>query len=323
MTSSSSDHQKTNNGNKISESFENPFYSHTSTDCGISSQDLLECSPERQGNPSWYSDQGRGRDWHNHNYRDTTSQSKDIDDDSFSKTFINSPLSDNAQQDFSRSFSVESGQRPSFENYKYFNNSADSWRDSHRHESSVNGSVFQPLPNGNSSGLFNNSMYSLNEDRFSFRTLNNNFSFGQPLYTPNAYHLQNRTLPNIGLSSIKDSAQFNDVYANSIPKFQMPSNTGGRSDQNTNRKHGTSFNHEQPTPYYNKFKNSYQNSIYKMDEENSSINYVNMTVTLQRQESGFGFRIIGGTEEGSQVSLIFFLSNFYFKIYAIVDNLMK
>lgn len=62
--------------------------------------------------------------------------------------------------------------------------------------------------------------------------------------------------------------------------------------------------HEQPTPYYNnKFKNAYQNSIYKMDEtKDNSINYVNMTVTLQRQENGFGFRIIGGTEEGSQVS---------------------
>jgi len=29
--------------------------------------------------------------------------------------------------------------------------------------------------------------------------------------------------------------------------------------------------------------------------------YIEMNVTLQRQESGFGFRIIGGTEEGSQV----------------------
>jgi hypothetical protein len=29
--------------------------------------------------------------------------------------------------------------------------------------------------------------------------------------------------------------------------------------------------------------------------------YVEMTVTLQRHDSGFGFRIVGGTEEGSQV----------------------
>ena len=30
---------------------------------------------------------------------------------------------------------------------------------------------------------------------------------------------------------------------------------------------------------------------------------VELTVTLSRQESGFGFRIVGGTEEGSQVSI--------------------
>ena len=29
--------------------------------------------------------------------------------------------------------------------------------------------------------------------------------------------------------------------------------------------------------------------------------WVEMTVTLLRQDSGFGFRIVGGTEEGSQV----------------------
>lgn len=29
------------------------------------------------------------------------------------------------------------------------------------------------------------------------------------------------------------------------------------------------------------------------------------TVTLRRQENGFGFRIVGGTEEGSQVRSIF------------------
>ena len=31
--------------------------------------------------------------------------------------------------------------------------------------------------------------------------------------------------------------------------------------------------------------------------------WVEMTVTLLRQDSGFGFRIVGGTEEGSQVSI--------------------
>lgn len=32
--------------------------------------------------------------------------------------------------------------------------------------------------------------------------------------------------------------------------------------------------------------------------------YVDFVVTLMRQESGFGFRIVGGTEEGSQVSVV-------------------
>ena len=29
--------------------------------------------------------------------------------------------------------------------------------------------------------------------------------------------------------------------------------------------------------------------------------FIEMTVTLLRQDTGFGFRIVGGTEEGSQV----------------------
>ena len=36
--------------------------------------------------------------------------------------------------------------------------------------------------------------------------------------------------------------------------------------------------------------------------------YIEMTVTLHRQDTGFGFRIVGGTEEGSQVSLYLFLT---------------
>ncbi len=30
---------------------------------------------------------------------------------------------------------------------------------------------------------------------------------------------------------------------------------------------------------------------------------IDLTVTLHRHDSGFGFRIVGGTEEGSQVSI--------------------
>lgn len=42
------------------------------------------------------------------------------------------------------------------------------------------------------------------------------------------------------------------------------------------------------------------NEIDQLNNENlkPTISYI----TLQRQESGFGFRIVGGKEEGSQVS---------------------
>ncbi len=39
--------------------------------------------------------------------------------------------------------------------------------------------------------------------------------------------------------------------------------------------------------------------------------YSEMTVHLKREEKGFGFRIIGGTEEGSQVSRVFCLNSCY------------
>ena len=41
-----------------------------------------------------------------------------------------------------------------------------------------------------------------------------------------------------------------------------------------------------------------------------------MVVILRRHDSGFGFRIVGGTEEGSQVNILTFLiiSNLYLKI---------
>ena len=34
-----------------------------------------------------------------------------------------------------------------------------------------------------------------------------------------------------------------------------------------------------------------------------STDCIDLTVTLHRHDSGFGFRIVGGTEEGSQVSI--------------------
>ena len=38
---------------------------------------------------------------------------------------------------------------------------------------------------------------------------------------------------------------------------------------------------------------------------NGSLGYQEFNVILRRQETGFGFRIVGGTEEGSQVNEFF------------------
>ncbi|GIX76600.1 membrane-associated guanylate kinase, WW and PDZ domain-containing protein 2 [Caerostris extrusa] len=105
-------------------------------------------------------------------------------------------------------------------------------------------------------------------------------------------------------SSIKDSLQYTytDIYGNNIQKhfpLSTPSNSNSRLDppyfvpQTWNI-----FEHEQPVPYFSSdYRNAYQNSLYKVDEsKENSINYADITVTLQRQENGFGFRIIGGTE---------------------------
>ena len=48
--------------------------------------------------------------------------------------------------------------------------------------------------------------------------------------------------------------------------------------------------------------------------------FVELTVTLQRHDSGFGFRIVGGTEEGSQVSCFFSIYNFLRFIYIITNT---
>lgn len=80
------------------------------------------------------------------------------------------------------------------------------------------------------------------------------------------------------------------------------------------RKQSTSFEHEEPAP--TNLTRIPRGEKYPTDSPSSSLNrsrsptrfgdedsrYVDLTVFLKRHDSGFGFRIIGGTEEGSQVS---------------------
>ncbi|GFY73103.1 membrane-associated guanylate kinase, WW and PDZ domain-containing protein 1 [Trichonephila inaurata madagascariensis] len=84
-------------------------------------------------------------------------------------------------------------------------------------------------------------------------------------------------------------------------------------DSLTRRKRGTSFEHENPSPVatMNKGESLYSTgSVYSQPGTilrppmlGRTPEYMEMTVTLHREESGFGFRIVGGTEEGSQVAI--------------------
>nr|XP_042895445.1 membrane-associated guanylate kinase, WW and PDZ domain-containing protein 3 isoform X1 [Parasteatoda tepidariorum]XP_042895446.1 membrane-associated guanylate kinase, WW and PDZ domain-containing protein 3 isoform X2 [Parasteatoda tepidariorum] len=296
-----------NNGNKLfqgTESLSNSFYNHRSSDYNQPNRDLLECSPERHGNPSWYSDQGRGRDWHNHNLRDSN-QSRE-NDDSFSKTFLSNSLPETAHQ--SSTFPLRNPQEnsttyPLLDNHRLFSHQ-DPWNSMHKHESSVNSSAFLPLVSNNSSvGHLKNSLYSLNEERYT----NNDLMYSPPFYssTMPTYHIQN-TSDNLGTSS-KDNSHSSDLRSlnNSLNHYLPPVPLNSSRSDSIHRKHSTSFEHEQPIPYNsNDFRNAYQSSLYKIDEcKSGSVSYIDMIVTLYRQESGFGFRIIGGTEEGSQVAV--------------------
>ncbi|XP_037088645.1 membrane-associated guanylate kinase, WW and PDZ domain-containing protein 1-like [Pollicipes pollicipes] len=59
------------------------------------------------------------------------------------------------------------------------------------------------------------------------------------------------------------------------------------------RKQSTSFEHEQPAPA----------AVTRAARPAGTHQYLEMAVALMRHQSGFGFRIVGGTEEGSQVSI--------------------
>ena len=77
------------------------------------------------------------------------------------------------------------------------------------------------------------------------------------------------------------------------------------------RKESTSFEHSEPLPGgLTRWPRPERRSATNMGQppapNGGTENFVEMTVTLQRHESGFGFRIVGGTEEGSQVFLFRF-----------------
>ena len=105
----------------------------------------------------------------------------------------------------------------------------------------------------------------------------------------------------------------------------FPSVLGGSSVQNphtnnpshSRRQHATSFEHETPSSAL-QHNSTWQNDVLNRSRspglnsagstggypDTTDERYVELTVFLKKHENGFGFRIIGGTEEGSQVRKI-------------------
>ncbi|XP_046984274.1 membrane-associated guanylate kinase, WW and PDZ domain-containing protein 1 [Schistocerca americana] len=80
------------------------------------------------------------------------------------------------------------------------------------------------------------------------------------------------------------------------------------SDPANKRKESTSFEHEQPHPsnvtrYPRDLRWVGLGQGVRIYPAGPDMEWVETLVTLVRQETGFGFRIVGGTEEGSQVSI--------------------
>nr|CAD7431146.1 unnamed protein product [Timema monikensis] len=84
----------------------------------------------------------------------------------------------------------------------------------------------------------------------------------------------------------------------------LPSSTSGY--YSSKRKESTSFEHEQPHPsnvtrYPRDLRWLGLGPAVQVYPASPGLEWVETLVTLVRQETGFGFRIVGGTEEGSQV----------------------
>lgn len=123
------------------------------------------------------------------------------------------------------------------------------------------------------------------------------------------------SLDNPAYSSF-DRSYPNNNYSPNLPGVQgSPGIGAGRPSRQS-----TSFENEEPAPsnltripkrYPPPSSNSFHHlpgsqsprSPNRFPDYDEGLRHMEMSVILRRQESGFGFRIIGGTEEGSQVSV--------------------
>ncbi|XP_043465023.1 membrane-associated guanylate kinase, WW and PDZ domain-containing protein 1-like isoform X2 [Leptopilina heterotoma] len=152
-------------------------------------------------------------------------------------------------------------------------------------------------------------MTNLNDERNAIKrewVAADKFNISNEVYSVNSPHAEN-IKQNGGVHSnyykdiyaVQTHSQFNEQDFNSYAIGQEQNvDTGEIWDK---RKETTSFEHEQPhsssTPRYPQYNSD------MVCPTIPDIEWIETLVTLVRQDTGFGFRIVGGTEEGSQVSV--------------------
>lgn len=276
---------------------------------------LSGSSPDRHGNPSWYSDQGRGRDWNTHNFRDSSGYQGN-------STSAHDLSSRNGFKDHQNSHDHSSGSQTVVHRSAVVHEdsiSSNDWR-TKGDSSDIPISVqYSQLSSNNfpvehsQPGYVSNQGYSFLHNYSVRSTLHSghNYKHNSPYYIPQVYNS----------NKVQDNVGSRDTHVSSPHGYSGPSVYSSGTSQRSvdhleslnHRKHSTSFEHEHPVsssvPLYGaEFKSNFNDQTYQaspahLRQVNGMVEHVDMTITLHRQESGFGFRIVGGTEEGSQVSI--------------------
>ncbi|XP_071514436.1 uncharacterized protein [Panulirus ornatus] len=148
--------------------------------------------------------------------------------------------------------------------------------------------------NGGNSNHINNNHHNTSMEQ--------NSGYGYMQYPKDGYDLPRQD------SGYSSQAQIPPAR-NPYPPYYGQNNSAGYNNQADSlgrRKESTSFEYEHPAPVsMPRFPDGRYNVNPRVPPigPNGNLGFMEFTVTLKRQETGFGFRIVGGTEEGSQVSI--------------------
>ncbi|KAK8401754.1 hypothetical protein O3P69_001104 [Scylla paramamosain] len=133
-------------------------------------------------------------------------------------------------------------------------------------------------------------------------SMEHNSGYGYMQYTKDTYDLPRQD------SGYSSQAQVPPAR-NPYPPYYGHNNSAGYNNQVDSlgrRKESTSFEYEHPAPVsMPRFPDGRYsvNPRLPTSGSNGNLGYTEFSVVLKKQDTGFGFRIVGGTEEGSQVSI--------------------